>query len=72
MNLFRALKAINPGGRIKRADWPSDLFVYVTPKTEIINIQLFRGRTSYAADHLAEPDFKANDWLIVRSTSSKD
>jgi len=66
MNLFRALKAIDPGGRIKRVGWPHDLFVYVTPKTEVIMIQLLRGRTSYAADHLAEPDFKATDWFIVR------
>jgi len=67
MNLFRALKAIGPGGRIKRADWPPELFVYVTPKTEVIMIQLFKGRTSYAGDHLSEAEFKSNDWIIVRS-----
>jgi len=65
MNLFRALKSMEPGERIKRVSWPSGLFVYVTSKTEVIKIQLFKGYISYAGDLLSEADFKANDWLII-------
>jgi len=65
MNLFRALKLVEPGGSLKRVDWPSCLFIYVTPKTEVIMIQLFKGFTSYAGDQLSGADFKAKDWLII-------
>jgi len=51
--------------KLKRPHWPPGLFIYITPKSEEIKLQYFKGWQTFFADGLTGDDCKATDWIII-------
>ena len=65
MTFMGMLRSLKVGQVAKRDMWPSNLYFYLTPKTDQLTKQWRNRKRTWAFDAISEGDVKARDWVIV-------